>query len=749
MPFFGTRKQLSVQDRISHFPKTLCDIESDIHILWNEYQVPYIYAETDHDAAFALGMVHAHLRLGQIEVAKRVAFGRLSEMFGAFTRDVDEALRILAPAGNVKAVIAAMPKETKDWVDAYVKGVNHYKKNLTSANTPHEFKLLGIDNSEPWRIEDSIAIGRLFGTDVHWMTWLEQLPQSTQEDFARIWAYMHEVGHGGTVSFVPSKSKDKIGKVKKDLSKLKNILQDTQKSGSNSIVIGKDKSDTGHALIANDPHLGFLIPNAWVMAALKCPSQEVVGMMPPGVPIFGFGRTHHFAWGGTNMRALSSDMVDVTRIPKEEIKTHEETIKTRFWFPKHIKVRKTPHGPILSDAKLFPKVKKKDIAVRWIGHEVTDEITALLKAVKSKTWKEFYDSMPTFAIPPQNFLFAGKKGDIGHVLATKIAKRVKGHEEHLITPFDLYEESWKEILDSSTLPHSYEPEEGFLASANNRPAETEYPIGYFFPQDERIRRIKQRISQVDKWSVQSLMRLQRDSVSLTSLELKDMIFEKTKKYEEEWDNLLVEIADFMRQWDGSYSKDSKGAYVFTAFLIEFAPLLYTRLERPQDFEQFKNDAYFRDLLKRDVVKLSPERIAKKAERALKKITHYYQDDKKWGDVHRLQLHHFLANVPLLKYFYKRHDFAHGGTRETIMKAAHPLSVEKHRAYYGAQSRHISDMGDPDENYFVLAGGQDGFPNSENFMDQADLFTRGDYVKVPLSDEAVKTLFKYETILSPL
>ncbi len=746
--FFTKKKKLSTQERIEQFPKTLCGIDKDIHILWNEYQVPYIYAETDHDGAFALGMVHAHLRLGQIEVAKRLAFGRMSEMFGVFMRNVDEALRILAPAGNVKNVLAAMPKETRDWVEAYTKGINHYKENLTPNNTPHEFKLLGIDNSEPWTAEDSIAIGRLFGTDVHWMTWLEQLPQSTQEDFARIWAYMHEVGHGGTVSFIPTKDNGKIDKVKKDLSKLKTILQDTQKSGSNSIVIGKNKSETGSSLIANDPHLGFMIPNAWVMAALKCPSYEVVGMMPPGVPIFGFGRTPHFAWGGTNMRALSSDMVDVTDRPQEEFETHEELIKTRFWFSKKIKVRKTPHGPVLSDAKFFPKLKGKDIAVRWIGHENSDETTALLKASKAKTWKEFYDAMPSFAIPPQNFLFAGKKGDIGYVLATQIAKRVKGHEEHLVTPFDIYKQSWEEILNSSTLPHAYEPEDGFLASANNRPIETEYPIGYFFPQDERIRRIKQRITQVEKWSVQALMRLQRDSVSLTSLELKDLIFEKTKKFEDKWSADLIEAADFLRQWDGSYSKDSKGAYLFTAFLVEFAPLLYSKLKRLQDFEQFKNDAYFRDLLKRDVVKVAPEDIAKKTAKALKKITQYYHDDKKWGDVHRLELFHYLARLPILKYFYERFDFAHGGTRETIMKAAHPLTIEKHRAYYGAQSRHISDLSDLDENYFVLAGGQDGCINSENFMDQAELFTRGDYVKMPLTDEAVKVLFKYETILSP-
>lgn len=745
---FKKQKRITAKERIEMIPANECEgLKKEVRIFWNEHQVPYIVASSDSDAAFALGVVHAHLRLGQIEVAKRLAYGRLSEMFGPFMWDVDEALRTLAPARTAPRVIEAMPTETKSWLDAYVGGINHYKNNLTEDNTPHEYKLLGLDKAEAWRGEDSIAIGRLFGTDVHWLSWLDQLPESTQEDFARIWAYMHEVGHGGEVSFVPTKG-GPIERAKKDLAKLKNILRDTQKSGSNSLVIAKEKSETGSALIANDPHLGFVVPNAWMIAGLKSPSYQIVGMMPPGVPAFGFGRTHHFAWGGTNMRALSSDMVDVTDQPKQDIVEHEERIKTRFFFDKKIKVRNSPHGPIISDTKIFPAPKGRDIAVRWIGHELSDETTSLLNVARATNWQEFMAALPSFAIPPQNFLFAGKKGDIGYALATRLPKRSPEHRDYLIHPFDVYQKGWDEILDSSTLPHSYNPSEGFLASSNNRPTDTDYPIGYFFPQDERIRRLKDRAATVEKWSVQQLKRLQRDCVSLTSLELKDEIFARTKSFEENWSEDVVEVADFMKSWNGSYDKDSKGAYLFTAFLIEFAPRLYKKLDREEDFEKFKNDAYFRDLLKRDLFKIDSKMTAKFARQSLEAIVPYYKDGKKWGDIQRLKLYHFLARVPILKYFYDVHDFSHGGTRETIMKAAHPLTMDQHRTYYGAQSRHISDMADPDENYFVLAGGQDGFPNSQNFMDQADLFVRGDYIKMPLDEAKIEELFTYETKLKP-
>lgn len=738
-------KKYSTQQRLSHIPKMGTELTHDVRILWNEYQVPYIIAKSDEDAAFALGVVHAHLRLGQLEVAKRLAYGRLSEMFGPFTRDVDEALRILAPARSAHLVFEKMPRETKAWLDRYVDGINHYKFHLTKDNTPHEYRLLGMDPKEKWRDEDSIAIGRLFGTDVNWLSWLDMLPQSTQEDFARVWSYMHDVGGNGTVSFT-DKPQGGIGKIKKDLKKLKNILRDTQKSGSNSIVISKERSSSGGALIANDPHLGFMIPNAWMMAGMKSPSYEIVGMMPPGVPAFGFGRTRHLAWGGTNMRALSSDMVDVSSLDENDFESHEEIIKSRFWFDKKITVRKSEAGPIISDAKIFP-TDNKNIAVRWVGHDFSDEITSLLNAMKAKDWPEFRGAFDEFAIPAQNFLYAGEKGDIGYVLATKLAKRTPEHKHHLVTPYDVYQKSWEEIYNASQLPFAYQPKEGFLASANNRPVgEIDYPIGYFFPQDERIRRIKQIFTGKKKWSLDELKDVQRDAVSLTSLEIKDMVMEKIGGKVDRWGKRSRAVYDVLKDWDGSYAPDNKGAYVFTAFLLEYAPLVYKHLKRPHDYEAFKNDAYFRDLFKRDLIQIEDKRAAVFARHAMKRVYFYYADNKTWGDIQRLGLTHFLGRAPVLKYFYKEYDFAHGGTRETIMKAAHPLTMEKHKAYYGAQSRQLSDMADIDANYFVLVGGQDGFPGSANFMDQSALFVQGEYVQMPLSDEKITELFPYQTVL---
>ena len=112
----------------------------------------------------------------------------------------------------------------------------------------------------------------------------------------------------------------------------------------------------------------------------------------------------------------------------------------------------------------------------------------------------------------------------------------------------------------------------------------------------------------------------------------------------------------------------------------------------------------------------------------------------WGDMHRLSLAHPLAEVPLIGGRYEFAEAGVGGSSETLMKTAHEASAGRHEVNYGSNARHISDMTDPDENYFVLLGGQDGWFNSTTMLDQWELWRNGDYVRVPLTLEEVRVSF---------
>src|SRR5262245_16765622 len=81
--------------RLEALPTHDVPLDRPCAVRWNDHAVPFIEAETNHDLAVAMGIVHAHLRLGQMEVLRRVSTGRLSEMVGAAALPIDHTIRII------------------------------------------------------------------------------------------------------------------------------------------------------------------------------------------------------------------------------------------------------------------------------------------------------------------------------------------------------------------------------------------------------------------------------------------------------------------------------------------------------------------------------------------------------------------------------------------------------------------------------------------------------------------------------
>ena len=155
----------SIKQRLDMMPSE-APVLQPVTVYWNEHQVPFVEAQTDSDAAFALGLVHAHLRLGQMEVLRRLSQARLQEMTGPIPQvaQIEQTLRILNLGKTSQQVYEAMRPEKKAWLDAFVSGVNHY---MNSARVlPHEYELLGLDR-ETWKPQDVLTIGRLASIDVN------------------------------------------------------------------------------------------------------------------------------------------------------------------------------------------------------------------------------------------------------------------------------------------------------------------------------------------------------------------------------------------------------------------------------------------------------------------------------------------------------------------------------------------------------------------------------------------------------
>lgn len=723
----------TLDDRLAMFPAKDVPIKGKVTVWWNEHQVPFVEADNDRDAAFALGLVHAHLRLGQMEVMRRVSQGRIAEIAGPVPQvaDIEQALRILDLGKTSKTVYASMPADSKAWLDAFVEGINHYQKTMTEP--PHEYALLGLER-EPWKSEDILTIGRLASVDVSWFVWFRVLALRERKDWPQIWQALLEEGTSSAPSFTWARDNA--------ANELSDVLKTMSRTGSNSMVVSASKTGTGAAMIANDPHLGISLPNLWVLAGVKSPSYNMVGLMVPGVPFVAVGRNEHVAWGGTNMRSAGSDLIDVSSLPADQIKTRTVKSPTRWWFESEITVRDTPYGPLFSDANVIPKREGEMFALKWIGHYPSDEISAMLRVNRATNWNEFRAALEGFSISPQNFLYADVKGNIGQLTATHLPKRSKKLPADIVRPL-ADAKAWDEIVTSRDLPQAYNPSIGFLASANNRGAEAQVPIGYFFSADDRVTRMQELLGAKERVTSDDLKRIQMDTYSRSSVEMRDVFSTRVQSDLIPIPAEEAEALKAIRSWDGRYAANSAGAVAFEATMAVMMPMVFPKHEI--DAFDAAGSAYAHYALK--LRSLDPEKFAIAVHKGLLAGAKAMQEYKTWGEMHRLIVQGQFAAIPVIGSRYVFDDVPAAGSSDTILKTDHENTTVRHPTRYGAQARHVSDLSDPDANWFVMLGGNDGWYNSSTFRDQVDAFMSGKSYQVPLQIETVHSTFKHKTVIN--
>ena len=727
-------KQKDVAERLAAFPTHGLPLDGAVTIHWSERQIPFIEADSDGDAAFALGLVHAHLRLGQMATMRMIARGRVAEMIGPLGVDIDHGLRTLDYGRAAAEIGRGLDEATRLWVQRFVDGVNHYQE--TTSDLPHDFGVLGLE-PEPWTLEDVFVMGRLAGTDVNWLVWADLLPLRARAGWDALWARLVT---DGTVSLSSFEGDEKLAQAKRWLGGL-------SKSGSNSLAVAGHRTDTGGALMANDPHLGILVPNVWLIAGIRSPSYHAVGLMAPGLPIFAIGRNPHIAWGGTNMRAASSDLYDVSDVPASEIAERSESIGVRWWFDSDVTVRETRWGPIVTDAPLLADMDLPPLALKWTGHDASDEIGAMLAVSRARTFAEFRAAFDSFAVPGQNMLYADSEGNIGQVMAVRLPNR-SGPPADIALDTALHDASWEAMRTAADLPYSYNPDSGYLVSANNRPPATSIPVGFFFSREDRVDRMSALIEAETPVGVETLKALQQDVHMASSATLRDLFVATL-------DALGMSAAadadgkkaiGRLRNWDGKYRSDSIGAVTFEQFRHAFTASFYVLLYGEDDGEAFASVGRRTALLHKDVAAADEETLRAALAAGLEAAIDSLESFADWGEMHRLSLAHPLANVPLIGGRYEFAEAGVGGSSDTLMKTAHETTADRHTVNYGSNARHISDMTDPDENYFVLLGGQDGWFNSTTILDQWELWRRGDYVRVPLTLAGVRANFPHTLAL---
>ena len=692
----GTPPQISTEARLANIPVRGAPSHAPVRIRWDRHQIPSIEAESLHDLAVGLGVVHAHLRLAQLEAMRRLATARIAEAIGPAGIELDRAILLMDLTRAVPEIEAMLPPATRLWAEGFVAGINHVINHAPSL--PHEFQLLRLRPS-PWTLRDLLSVSRLAATDMSWLVFARVLRARTRLDPAS-WRELWPVLQGG--DNIPS-------------------------PGSNSAAVAASASATGAGLIASDPHLSVAQPPLWLIAALHAPGLDAVGLMIPGIPAIALGRNRALAWGGTNLHAASSDLVDVVHEPIDD---RVVSIPVRDAAPACLRLRHTRFGPIVSDGLLLRSASP--LALRWVGHRASDELTALLGILHAGNLDKFRAALRTFAVPGQTMVAveAGPHGSTGRAIAAHVPRRARATMPDVVTPPD---ELW-ELDDLAVAADFAAPIETIVASANDRPHATPVPVGFFFAPPDRLRRLRA-LLEAGPITATTMADLQRDVLQPGAIALRDILLSRCPKLPPR----DAPARRILAEWDGRYEAASAGALVFEVLTANLARRLIPATRLALLAAVWSG----RGLVGRSIARASPEAIrAAFAHAARAKRRHQC-----WGAAHRLALRHPLAALPLIGRRYEGCEFAADGSNDTLNKTGHNLVFGRHQVTYGAGARHVSDLIDDNDNRFVLLGGQDGWLGSANALDQVALWRNGGSISVPLDPE-LTAAWPHETVLAP-
>jgi len=713
-----------MEQRLAMLPLEGAPLSRAVAISWNDYQVPFIEADSEEDLAVALGVVHAHLRLGQIELTRRLALGRISEVVGRRGIDIDRLVRTFDIARAVPQILETMPVKTRNWLESFVRGINHVVDR--APERPREFSLLNIAAAR-FSVSDIVTLGRLIAADVNWLVWMRLLKYRNDPDWPRLWRrlLLHDL---------LSVSSDRNAGFASGL--MEALTGSAIRSGSNSLAVAAAKSQTGGALIANDPHLSIILPNPWLLACVKSPSLHAVGLMIPGLPFIAIGRNPWIAWGGASLHAASSDLIAVP--PGTELSERVETIGVRGARDTTLRIRQSPWGPVVSDLPQFRSYNGV-LALRWTGHSSSDEFSAMLQVGAARNWDEFRRAFDDYAVPGLEMNFAHIHGHIGQVAAVKLPRRTEAEPADIVSA---PESGWETPMKSADLPARFDPPQGFLASANARPKAPFPIVGFHFSPPNRLLRLNHLLGSPPKLAVSDLMRIQSDVHLAEALTERDLLVSWLREIGPQ--SRAEALWEALGNWDGNYDWQSKGALAFEVLFFHLArELVPARRHSAYDAAWGT-----RALLWSDILAVEPDARRGALNRAVIKAARDFKRGGNWGRRHRLVLAHPLGLIPVLGRGYRFADLPASGASETLMKTAHGLTNRRHSARYGSVARHISDLADPDANYFALLGGQDGRFGSSSFIDQLALWRRSEYIQLPLRPETARNNFRHHTLLIP-
>ena len=728
-------------------------LDEDVTIVRDSFGVPHITAESDADLYRAQGYVQAQDRLFQMDMARRQASGRLSEVVGEVAIGTDKKFRTFSLRTAAEASYGGYGEDGKKVLGWYAEGVNAFIEEAEQdGKLPYEFKVLGF-TPEPWTAIDSLTIGKYMAYD---------LGGNWDSLAARHWAlnnYPKDLARELFITYpenAPSIIDANIANPVAVAGKFDPNLIPPEFNGSNNWVVSGDKTASGLPLLADDPHLGLDTPAIWYQMHLRSPEQNVSGVIFAGIPGIILGHNENVAWGVTNVGPDVQDLYIEIPNPDdrtqflydgnwEQAEVRDETISVKDGADVPFEVMVTRHGPIISDILYKDEDPGALFSMQWTALEPTKELESIMKMNKATDWDSFETALEDFHAPAQNFVFAAKDGTIAYKANGRIPIRKQG-DAQLPVPGDSSSYGWRGYVPYDELPRVVNPDEGFIATANNEVIDDSYPyhITKLWAQPYRYERISEVLREGDNFTAEDMMKLQMDQKNLYAREfLIDMIGsieaeDQAGKYKN--------IVAMLREWDQFDSADAAAPLVFHKWVKQL-PISMLSEAMPEDvYMLLPGKGTITDQMMRDayagesgawvegyggVDKWVYDSFVKSVE-DIEGLYGNKMADWKWGDFHQLEFPHALSGVsPIFEYFLNPKRQAIGGSNVTVQAAAFE---EDGTVNHGAPWRFVTDLTDLSKANHIVGPGQSGHMKSKWFHDQTDDWVQGNYHETVLDGD---------------
>lgn len=752
-------------------------IRSPVDIHRDEFGVPHIYSENEPDLYFALGFAHAQDRLWQMTLSQISAEGRFAEFFGPEYIALDKHQRMIGFWETAQEIEQTeLNTHEQAVLQAYADGINYFTEQNHN-RLPVEFALTGVTPLR-WTPAHSIAVLRLLGWELN-VSWWSKITYGYLKAFLppEKFSELKLNAAADSVHTAAAREEAEITAALLPLlqqeQELRRVMQNSGTYvGSNAWVADASKTATGYPLLAGDLHLGLNMPGKWYEVHLNLNGKNMSGAAIPGVPGIILGQNDQIAWTLTNVMTDDTDFFLEKTDPEdrsryiadslnnglavyEPFRFKREIIKVKGEDDEIFEIRYTGHGPVVTD--IYPNQAlpaHTTIAMQWTGREMSNEFRTLYNINHAAGFQDFQKALQHFGVPAQNFMYADKAGNIAMLSAGYIPVR-QNHNILLSKGWDS-SQNWQGRIPQEEMLRIINPESGWIAHANNKPAGENYPqhIAAFWEPQARLERISGFLAQTPELTSAHFEELQNDNYSKFAEYTVPVILSIIKNQSI---YSFDEAVSYLENWDYKYDKNATAASIFEVFLNKLVANTFKDEMGSQAFGNFINmesipvrtveniltgSSTFFDDVTTPVVETKTDIVVKSMQDALFFLSDSLGQEPsewRWEQLHTLTLAPPLLNEAarspgaakrtrmIVKNILSSGPYPMPGSGLTVNKSQYSWQ-KPYTTILGPSIRRIADLSDLGHTLSVLPAGQSGNPFSKHYGDQTELWLNGSYRK---------------------